>query len=201
MSLFLLDNEDLHRTQLYEEFCFFEYMLRLPYQTSIIAKIMLYDVAIFLHEPDMPIFDKTYTMQHSVATFFLEQLTCSKRASKIKKLTQLRFHSAIFLSAFYCNYCLDMYDEAIQQLSKTEQAMVRESDVINMSVLFDKKYQAYESYPKTHVTVQTKLFKIVQQLWHEKGQDQFIMQKLNKIADDYHFTVQDMQQDFNGQLL
>lgn len=200
-SLFFLDNDNLHRIQLYEDFAFFEYMLRLPYQTSTTAKLLLYDVAIFLYEPDPPMFNKKNMMQHSVTAFFLEQFTVSKRVGKLKTFAQLHFKQAMFLSAFYCNYCLDLYDEALQQLSKSERMMVRESDIIDMSILFDKKYQAYESYPKALVIAQTKLFKLVQQLWQQNENDQVIMQQLNKLADDYRFTAQDMQKDFNGQLL
>lgn len=200
-SLFFIDNDDLHRVDMYEQFRFFEYMLPVHYQSSATAKMLLYDVAIYLYEPDTPVLNKKNMMQHTVTTFFLEQFLASKRAAKLKVFTQLKFHHALFLSVFYCNYCLHIYDEALQQLQKSEQTMLRESDRINMSILFEKKYEQYESYPKTLVIAQTKLFKHVQQLWQQQDVEQTIMQELSKLADRYRFSQKDMQQALNGHFL
>ncbi|MEE1132815.1 MAG: hypothetical protein UHX00_14430 [Caryophanon sp.] len=119
-SLFFLDNDDVHRIEMYESFAYFEYMLRYSYQTSLTAKMLLYDAATSLCEREVPIWDKQMMMQHTVTTFFLEQLVMSKRVAKFKAFTEGHFHHALFISAFYCNYCLDIYEEAIQQLSKED---------------------------------------------------------------------------------
>lgn len=200
-SLFYLDNDDVHRIESYENFGYFEYMLRLSYQTSLSGKMLLYDAALFLFEAETPMWNKEMMMQHTVTTFFLEQLVHSKRVLKFKTFTQQHFHHALFLSAFYCNYCLDIYNEALQQLSNEEQVLLCEADMIDMSMLFDSKYQAYESYPRQLVIAQTKLFKEVQQLWHSRQAEQHIMQQLNKLADDYHFSKNDSNKLLQGDFL
>lgn len=200
-SLFYLDNDDIARIETYEAFGYFEYMLRFSYQTSLTAKLLLYDVATFLCEREVPIWDKQMMMQHTVTTFFLEQIVVSKRVAKFKVFTEGYFHHALLMSAFYCNCCLDIYDEALQQLSNDEQVLLHEADKINMSILFDKKYQAYESYPKQLIIAQTKVFKTVQQLWQERQSEQYVMQQLSKLADDYRFAKNDMNKSLQGEFL
>ncbi|MEE1132816.1 MAG: hypothetical protein UHX00_14435 [Caryophanon sp.] len=79
--------------------------------------------------------------------------------------------------------------------------LLHEADMIDMSMLFDKKYQAYESYPRQLIIAQTKLFKTVQQLWKERQSEQRIMQQLNKLADDYRFAKNDMNKSLQGDFL
>lgn len=200
-SLFFVDNDDLYRIDMYEQFMFFEYMLPLQYEGSATAKMLLYDVAIYLYERETPVLNKKYMMQHTVTSFFLEQFIASKRAMKLKAFTEGKFHHALFLSAFYCCYCLRIYDEALQQLAKPEQTILIESDRINMSILFEKKYEQYESYPRTLVVAQTKLFKCVQKLWQQQPIEQTIIQELSKLADDYRFSEQDMKASLQGYFL
>lgn len=190
-SLFYINNEKQHFEK-FNKIPFFVYMLRLDYHSSRWTNMLLSDVAHYLFKKETPIFNKKKMMMNIVPGFFLEKLVQSKKLENLKSFTKNNAHYALFISAFCCNYCIDLYEEALFNLDLHDQELILEYDRVDTSILYEEKYGQFDSYPRELVVAQTHLFKLVQTLWYEKQDSYDFTRDIKKIIDDYRFNERDI---------
>ncbi|OCS87090.1 hypothetical protein [Caryophanon tenue] len=171
-----------------------EAMLRLDYHQSQWAQRLVKEVALYFVEAETPIFNHERMMMNIVPAFFLEECIKERRLEKLKNFTMNEMHKAFWISAYYCNACIDIYDEALQTISVQDQQLILEYDRVDTAILFSKPFLTGDTYPKELIHAQTRLLREVQLRWHTADNYSQLFMHLSKLAESYQFAEKDVLQ-------
>lgn len=193
-SLFLLAEKQIEQLHQFTEAPVFQAMLRLDYHQSQWAQRLVKEVALYFVEAETPIFNHERMMMNIVPAFFLEECIKERRLEKLKNFTMNEMHKAFWISAYYCNACIDIYDEALQKISVQDQQLILEYDRVDTAILFSKPFLTGDTYPKELIHAQTRLLREVQLRWHTADNYSQLFMHLSKLAESYQFAEKDVLQ-------
>ena len=149
------------------------------YKDNLLVRSVIHDVALNLFLNEKPMMNDEKILRNPLNTLFLDTVMMFEQINKLRIYTVDHLEHALFSSVVLVNRILIQFDNVFNEMDFTTQKLLWDSFYLDVSMIFDIKYEKMGLYPKQLLIAQTLIGKKLKK----------------KIIDDYSFNEQNIRED------